>query len=640
MNKIVLICCNDGYVPKSIIALNLFVSYNPEYTKVILGKSFTTDTKKLCTEHNIVLLEVDLSNDFIDLDKRPYGNEYPIECFYHFYAYKLFDNHDFIIQIEPDIITNKKMDIDFDLIKYIGGSYTPNNTIQNFKAINNDYDKIKKVYGDGDINQHRICGGVKIYNIKGLNSINFYEKIVEYYQTSIKINCPRCGDDSLMTMYQLLNPSDVTLLKPEFHVIFYNMLKNISFNDITFFHFGGTTPKYWNIKNTINLKEVQRYFYDNMIEYIYNNYTPEFIKTYVPEIFIDITNVKIPFYYYDAEDNFGDLITPYLLNKYCQEDTYNFDFSNKNPKIISCGSIMRLCDEKTIVYGSGIRDIDQDIKKGIIKSVRGPLTRKRLIEIGCYCPPTYGDPGLLLPLYYNPIITKKYKLGIIPHHIHYDKINEMYQNSEEIKVINLINKNIELVIDDILSCQKTISSSLHGIIVSDAYNIPNIWVKFDNRIKGDDTKFHDYFKSINRSDTNYIDCMDYKKIPDDTYNIIRDVNISLDVNELQNKFFMDKNGIKNYTKYLYKNIIISENNRSNDNILTDKLAAERKARREERIRAERRARREEKIRAERRARREERIRAERRARREDKQKQANFPKINILNIKSFDEENS
>ena len=41
---------------------------------------------KLCEEHNILILEVDLSNDFIDLNKRPYGTQYPIECFYHLYA--------------------------------------------------------------------------------------------------------------------------------------------------------------------------------------------------------------------------------------------------------------------------------------------------------------------------------------------------------------------------------------------------------------------------------------------------------------------------------------------------------------------------------------------------------------------------
>ena len=294
MNNIVLISCNDHYVPKSIIALNLFVSYNPEYTKAIIGTKFNDKNKELCEEHNILILEVDLSNDFIDLNKRPYGTQYPIECFYHLYAYKLLHDYDFIIHIEADIYTNRKINIiDLEKIKYVGGSYIPNNTIKTFTPIANDYPEIKKVYGNGNIDQLRISGGVRIYNIKGVNSINFYEKIVEYYQTSLKIKRPRCGDDSLMVMYQLLNPSHVTLLKPHFHVINYNLI-NINFDYITFFHFGGTTPKYWKIKKSSELKHnMQRFFYDNMIEYIYNNYTPEFIKKYVPEIFVDITNVEM-----------------------------------------------------------------------------------------------------------------------------------------------------------------------------------------------------------------------------------------------------------------------------------------------------------------------------------------------------------
>jgi pyruvyltransferase len=554
MNNIILCCCDDVYVPKSIISLNLFVNYNPTYKKAIIGTKFNDESKYLFKEHNIIFFEVDLSNDFIELNNRPYGNQYPIQCFYHFYAYKLFHDYDFIIQIEADVYTNKKINIDLKAINYVGGSHHPNNTIRKFGVINKDYNKLKKIYGNGDINQPRICSGVKIYNVKGLNRVNFYEQIVEYYQTSIKINCPRCGDDSLMVMYQLFNSSHITLLKPKFHVINYSKVQN--YNNVTFFHFAGQNPKYWKVQNSMTLKNIQRFFYDNMIQYIYNNYTLDFIKKYVPEIFVDVTNVKIKFYYFNGENNFGDLITPYLLNKYCKD--FSFCKSNQtitDPKIMSCGSIMRLCDENTIVYGSGIRDIDQYIKKGIIKFVRGPLTRKRLIEIGCYCPQKYGDPGLLLPLYYNPIIPKKYKIGIIPHYIHYDKIEKMYKNVEGVKVINLINTNIELVIDDILSCEKTISSSLHGLIVSDAYSIPNVWVKFDNKIKGDDTKFYDYFLSVNRLNINFIDCMDDKKIPDDIYSMIRDSKISFDVNELQNNFFMDKNGIRNYTKYLYKNMV-------------------------------------------------------------------------------------
>jgi pyruvyltransferase len=563
MTKTVIINCNNNYVPKAIIALQNFQSYNSDYEKAIIGTTFNNEMKTLCQNYNIKLIEINLSNDFINLDKRLIGKEYPIECFYHFYAYKVLLNSDYIIQIEPDIYTNKKIDIDLNTIPYIAGNYKNNFFIKDFLAIMRDYSKIKKVYTKCNINQYRILSGVKIYNVKGLQKINFYEKIIEYYKKSIEINAQRCGDDCLMVMYQMINPSHVKLLKEDFHITLYGKndnLKKFNLKKITFFHFGGNTQKYWNIQNEEKLNNMERYFYDNIIEYIYNNFTINFIQKYIPEIYINIDNVKIPFYYYYHYkiDNFGDLITPYLLEKYCNKNDYTFDFSDNNPKIISCGSIMKFCHQKTIVYGSGIIDVNQNIKKGIIKIVRGPLTRNRLLKIGCYCPPVYGDPGLLLPLYYNPTIKKIYKLGIIPHHIHYNTIKKMYANSKNIIVINLINKNIEIVINQILSCNKTISSSLHGLIISDAYNIPNKWVKFNNKLYGDDTKFSDYFMSVNRNDNKYIDCMNYKKIPHNTNDLIKNVNIKFNKYALYKKFFMNKNGITNYTKYLYKKHILNK----------------------------------------------------------------------------------
>jgi pyruvyltransferase len=554
MNNAVIICCDNKYVSKGIVALKQFSSYNIGYKEVIIGTQFSDEMKSLCSEYNIEVIEINLEEDFIDLDKRLYGKRYPIECFYHFYAYKVLDNYDYIIKIEPDICTNKKINIDFETIPYIGGSYVNNLLIKNFYPIMNKYDILKKVYGDGNMNQHRIIGGVVIYNVTGLKSINFYDQIVKYYTKCLKINNQRCGDDSLMVMYQLFNPSHIKLLNPNFHVILIKKNKLTNYHeDITFFH--NSAPKYWKVNNMFKLSHSVRYCYDMMIEYIYNNFSINFIKTYLSEIYIDINDLKIPFYYYNGNDNFGDLITPYYLKKFCKSDGFSYDFSTDNSKIISCGSIMRLCHDNVIVYGSGIRDIDQNIKKGIIKIVRGPLTRNRLLKINCYCPPIFGDPGLLLPIYYYPIIDKKYKLGIIPHHIHYAKVKKMYEESEDVLVINLINKNIELVINDILSCCKTISSSLHGLIISDAYNIPNKWVKFNNGVNGDDTKYYDYFMSVNRSDTTYIDCMNYKNIPNDVLNIIDNVDITFDFTKLKEQMFFDENGLKNYTKYLYKKMI-------------------------------------------------------------------------------------
>ena len=161
-----------------------------------------------------------------------------------------------------------------------------------------DYDNIINEYGEGNFENYRILGGVKVYNIKNLKKINFYEKIVEYYNKSLEINAPRCGDDSLMVLYQIYNYKHISLLEPEFHVIFFKESSDETYiNKITFFHSTSGNPKYWNVTDVNILKSyIIRYFYENMIEYIYNNFSIDFIKECLPEIYINIQNVKIPFF--------------------------------------------------------------------------------------------------------------------------------------------------------------------------------------------------------------------------------------------------------------------------------------------------------------------------------------------------------
>lgn len=55
-------------------------------------------------------------------------------------------------------------------------------------------------------------------------------------------------------------------------------------------------------------------------------------------------------------------------------------------------------------------------------------------------------------------------------------------------------------IDQILSCEMILSSSLHGIIVADAYGVPNLWCKFtDYEAPGKGFKFKDYYLSVGKS---------------------------------------------------------------------------------------------------------------------------------------------
>jgi hypothetical protein len=182
-----------------------------------------------------------------------------------------------------------------------------------------------------------------------------------------------------------------------------------------------------------------------------------------------------------------------------------------------CGSILKKTNSKTIVWGSGIMNKNDYFKKPKkTLSVRGPITRKRFLELVYKCPKNYGDPALLLPLYYKPIKTKLYKFGIIPHYVDYEKVKKITEKNKNIIIIDILG-NKEEIINKINQCKNILSSSLHGLIVPHAYNIPSLWVEFSNNLSGDKTKFFDYFYSVKITPYKPIDLKDisllnYKEI--------------------------------------------------------------------------------------------------------------------------------
>jgi pyruvyltransferase len=60
-------------------------------------------------------------------------------------------------------------------------------------------------------------------------------------------------------------------------------------------------------------------------------------------------------------------------------------------------------------------------------------------------------------------------------------------------------KNWTDLIDIMLSCENILTSSLHGVILSDSYNIPNLWFKATDGITGDGFKFRDYYQSVKKN---------------------------------------------------------------------------------------------------------------------------------------------
>lgn len=202
--------------------------------------------------------------------------------------------------------------------------------------------------------------------------------------------------------------------------------------------------------------------------------------------------------------NFGDWITPYLYHRITGgEPSYwppRYPFPLKTT--LGSGSIMRHIRKANvaIVWGSGIISRSDKFERPYkILAVRGPKTRERCEQLGFECPDVYGDPAILLPLFYRTSNSPNCRLGIVPHFGSFQIAKDTFGALSEVKIID-VTQPLEKVVDEIASCEYIISSSLHGIIVSHAYGIRCGYVEFGEKLAGDGIKFSDYFLACGLTD--------------------------------------------------------------------------------------------------------------------------------------------
>lgn len=188
--------------------------------------------------------------------------------------------------------------------------------------------------------------------------------------------------------------------------------------------------------------------------------------------------------------------------------------------------------ENTEIWGAGYHYKDEEWPPysgtPIVHAVRGPKTREMLLEHGVKCPEIYGDPVLLLPRYYSAShVTKRYKYGIVYHFLVEKEVLTIKEDIEQkLESVLWINPNQfdnwQEFVDKVCSCEVVLSSSLRGLILADAYHVPNIWIRVSDEEKSHDYfKYHDYFQSIMRD------------APAEPYNI-RDITVDIIDNNISN----------------------------------------------------------------------------------------------------------
>ncbi len=192
-------------------------------------------------------------------------------------------------------------------------------------------------------------------------------------------------------------------------------------------------------------------------------------------------------------NNFGDLIGPWIVERIRSALNIGRSISSEQ-RLLTVGSIIPLCSQDDdIVWGSGIHGNYlplTDVQRFDVRAVRGPLTAALLRDMGNEVPEVYGDPALLIPHLWNDseLGVRRMSGGtvIVPN---YHDVPGAPPNALDPRG-NLLER-----IRKIASANRVIASSLHGIVIAEAYGVPAVLVASSRERP---FKYEDYYTGTGR----------------------------------------------------------------------------------------------------------------------------------------------
>ena len=198
------------------------------------------------------------------------------------------------------------------------------------------------------------------------------------------------------------------------------------------------------------------------------------------------------------------------------------DAAQAEHELVAIGSYLQYTPDRAVVFGTGVRtdpptEGGHDYTTLDVRAVRGPRTRAFLMAKGIDVPEVYGDPGLLLPRFYTvrPVPALCDAIAVVPNLSQLDRYAYLPRAADVVaKVGDSVDEDTErvtaprfvlvspidpwpLVVDRLCACKAVVSSSLHGLVIADAYGRPNVWLN-EHALPEGEHKMHDYFESQGR----------------------------------------------------------------------------------------------------------------------------------------------
>ena len=202
----------------------------------------------------------------------------------------------------------------------------------------------------------------------------------------------------------------------------------------------------------------------------------------------------------DGSINFGDFLSPVIVDQCLRTHGFTmWDEAPCDPRLLALGSILQSAFDGDIVWGSGLnlrsgKDDERFAKvtRLDIRALRGPRTQEVMRRRGISVPDIFGDPALLLPsLFPGRFQRRSLRAWIFVPNLHDIKFVDQAAKNV-VSPLGSWNRNIEAI----LEADLVLSSSLHGLVVAEAYGIPARYVRLSEAEGA--FKYHDYYEGTGR----------------------------------------------------------------------------------------------------------------------------------------------
>jgi len=234
--------------------------------------------------------------------------------------------------------------------------------------------------------------------------------------------------------------------------------------------------------------------------------------------------------------NLGDALSPIIVSALSGLPIVHRAFDSPDKKLACVGTIGHaLKNGEVYLWGTGVDKEKHPIDRNLtyyqrppdtqfqVHALRGPLSAQTFRQQGIEVPAVYGDPVWFLPSLIQPALEKRYELGVIVHLSELEFLSKTAKVREdliryrvpesiasEVRIINTLTEPtfeaLEARVKEITACKRIVSTSLHGLVIAEAYQIPcayfqvlgmgGAFVQLQDRQAKIDHRFRDFYSGL------------------------------------------------------------------------------------------------------------------------------------------------